>query len=77
MVDRYAKFATEDLAFAASRIETEKDRKAIKDANQSYKPANFELIGSPVRTNLGNGDFWFWLSNVAPEEMRLGTGYRE
>ena len=49
MVDRYAKFATENLAFAASRIETEKDRKVIKDANQSYKPANFELIGSPTR----------------------------
>ena len=55
MVDRYAKFATKNLAFAASRIETEKDRKVIKDANQSYKPANFELIGSPNRINLGNG----------------------
>lgn len=48
MVDRYAKFATENLAFAASRIETGKDRKVIplsrfchaKEANQSYKPAN-------------------------------------
>ena len=48
MVDRYAKFATENLAFAASRIETGKDRKVIplsrfchaKDANQSFKPAN-------------------------------------
>ena len=55
MVDRYVKFATENLAFAASRIETEKDRKVIKDDNQSYKPANFELIGSPKRINLGNG----------------------
>jgi integrase len=48
MVDRYAKFATENLAFAASRIETGKERKVIplssfchaKDANQSFKPAN-------------------------------------
>jgi len=55
MVDRYAKFATENLAFAASRIETGKDRKVIKDANQSYKPANFELIGSPDRINLVTG----------------------
>jgi len=55
MVDRYAKFATENLAFAASRIKTEKDRKVIKDAKQSYKPANFELIGSPKRTNLVTG----------------------
>ena len=55
MVDRYAKFATENLVFAASRIETEKDRKVIKDASQSYKPANFELIGSPDRINLVTG----------------------
>ncbi len=47
-VDRYAKFATENLAFAASRIEEGKDRKVIplshfchaKDANQNYKPSN-------------------------------------
>ena len=48
MVDRYAKFATENLAFAASSIETGKDRTVIplsrfchaKDANQSFKQAN-------------------------------------
>lgn len=48
MVDRYAKFATENLAFAASRIETGRDSKVIplsrfchaKEANQSNKSAN-------------------------------------
>ena len=48
MVDRYAKFATENLAFAASRIEIGRDSKVIplsrfchdKEANQSFKPAN-------------------------------------
>ena len=48
LVDHYVKFATEKLAFAASRIETGKDRTVIplsrfchaKDANQSFKPAN-------------------------------------
>jgi len=29
MVDRYAKFATENLAFAASRIESTRDSKVI------------------------------------------------
>lgn len=48
MVDRYAKFATENLAFAASRIEEGRDSKVIplsrschtKDVNQSFKSAN-------------------------------------
>ena len=49
MVDRYAKFATDNLAFAASRIEAGRDSKVIplsrfshaKETNQSFRPTNF------------------------------------
>jgi len=48
MVDRYAKFATENLAFAASRTEMEQDSKVVplsrfcrdKGDEQSCKSAN-------------------------------------